>query len=260
MAEMKTLTVNGVTYTVADPDAAHIDDAVVGESAWSGKNIIDRLCPAFTVSGRAVRCAPVEGYPLEVVTALPQSEAGYSRIELRQLGKNLYDKDSYPLTAHYIMWSSGNVMTSKSFLATVGYIPVSGLAGVSVTLNHCPNDKAPGTNAGMAFYDADKVYISGTNDATMTVPENAAYMRFSVPNEHAAGEIQIELGQTVTAYEPYHSGVTVVAELEEPVFDSYRWEALPALPGTNTLYSDVGQTTVTGRKDLIAILQPLTGD
>ena len=51
MKKMKTLTVNGETFAVCDPEAARIDDSVVGEQAWSGKQILDRLCPAFTESG-----------------------------------------------------------------------------------------------------------------------------------------------------------------------------------------------------------------
>ena len=69
MKKMKTLTVNGETFAVCDPEAARIDDSVVGEQAWSGKQILDRLCPAFTESGTIVACEPVEGYPLDVQTA-----------------------------------------------------------------------------------------------------------------------------------------------------------------------------------------------
>ena len=38
--EMKTLTVNGQTYTVADPDAAHIDDTSVSpDKTWSAEKL-----------------------------------------------------------------------------------------------------------------------------------------------------------------------------------------------------------------------------
>ena len=69
MKKMKTLTVNGETFAVCDPEAARIDDSVAGDQAWSGKQILDRLCPAFTESGTIVACEPVEGYPLDVQTA-----------------------------------------------------------------------------------------------------------------------------------------------------------------------------------------------
>lgn len=38
--EMKTLTVNGQTYTVADPDAAHIDDSSTApDKTWSAEKL-----------------------------------------------------------------------------------------------------------------------------------------------------------------------------------------------------------------------------
>lgn len=38
--EMRTLTVNGQTYTVADPDAAHIDDSSVSpDMTWSAEKL-----------------------------------------------------------------------------------------------------------------------------------------------------------------------------------------------------------------------------
>jgi len=74
--EMKTLTVNGKTYIVADPDAAHFDNSKPGDGAWSGKNTVDRLCPAFSESGSVVSCHPVEGYPLSVVSQIQPVQEG----------------------------------------------------------------------------------------------------------------------------------------------------------------------------------------
>ena len=38
--EMKTLTVNGQTYTVADPDAAHIDEtSTAPDKTWSAEKL-----------------------------------------------------------------------------------------------------------------------------------------------------------------------------------------------------------------------------
>lgn len=42
--EMKTLTVNGQTYTVADPDAAHIDDSsTAADKTWSAEKLSGTL-------------------------------------------------------------------------------------------------------------------------------------------------------------------------------------------------------------------------
>ena len=76
MKQMKTITVNGVTYEVSDPNAPVIDDQRVGSSIWSSKNTVDKLCPSFTESGTMVTCEPVETYPLEVVTEIELVQEG----------------------------------------------------------------------------------------------------------------------------------------------------------------------------------------
>ena len=81
MKEMKTLTVNGITYAVTDPTAPRIDDSVIGDAPWSAKKIVDTLCPAFTATGNPVVCTPVEGYPLEVT----------SDSTVKRCGRNLLD-------------------------------------------------------------------------------------------------------------------------------------------------------------------------
>ena len=114
--EMKTLTVNGQTYTVADPDAAHIDDTSVGDKAWSSKNIVDKLCPAFEVSGAEVSCEPVEGYPLQVVSHIEAVQEGSGdpspntwedasdllafAIDEHSCAANLNPGETYRITAH----------------------------------------------------------------------------------------------------------------------------------------------------------------
>ena len=75
MSEIKTLTINGQTFTVADPDAAHIDDTAVGEKAWSSRRImeaveeVDRsaaiICDA---RGQAVTLPDASHRPLKALT------------------------------------------------------------------------------------------------------------------------------------------------------------------------------------------------
>ena len=46
-------------------DGAQIDDTTVTDSApWSGKHIVDMLCPPISETGNPVQCYPVAGYPL----------------------------------------------------------------------------------------------------------------------------------------------------------------------------------------------------
>ena len=238
----------------------NIDDTAVGPEAWSSKHLIDRLCPAFGESGGVVQCEPVEGYPMNIATVLPASEAGHNGITLTQCGKNLFDNNTYAFVRGYVYVKNGDTSNSSNYCYTPDYIDVSHLHGQTITLNHPPIEVGGG-NPGMAFYDADKVYISGTNGYTITVPETAAYLRFSVPVAYIDGsQIQIELGGAVTEYEPYRERVFSV-EFPEPVYGGeYDWAAknIPALAGVNTFYSSTGNTRISGKADPVAIMEKLT--
>ena len=132
MSEIKTLTINGKTYTVSDADsvsfeeeqdlsadqqarardnigAACIDDAKVGADAWSsqktseemdrsisvaGLETIDKLCPSFTESGSVAVCEPVEGYPLGVTSRIEPVQEGSGDPYPPGGGKNFARADS----------------------------------------------------------------------------------------------------------------------------------------------------------------------
>lgn len=133
---------------------------------------------------------------------------GYSKPWAGGAGKNLYDAEKYPLTdGKWINTIQGESTSDTPYSCTLDYIPCDKLQGKTLTLNKRPG----GTNPGVAFYSTKGVsgFISGVknNDATpntpMTfeVPSTANYMRFTVPS--GATDIQIEIGDTATSYEPY---------------------------------------------------------
>ena len=225
---------------------------------------IDKLCPSFSETGSVVRCDPLAGYPLTVTTELPATEAGISRLTLTQCGKNLFDYTQYTFENKLITHAHGVSQDSSGFSSTPDHIPVSHLRGLTITLNHPACEKTHTTSAGLAFYDADKKYISGSSGYSHTVPENAEYIRFSVPREWIDGtngtkeDIQIELGDTVTELTPYwHREFT--AEFPEPMQGgTHMWGAAKGEAGGNTFWSSAGTTTVSGKADLMAIINKLT--
>lgn len=97
-----------------DPGTALIDNSVVGDSAWSSKNTVDKLCPYFTESGNTVVCEPVEGYPLEVVSKIP-ADVGVSKITLYH--SNEYESYEYTVDFHDTYsngrydWTTGELTT-----------------------------------------------------------------------------------------------------------------------------------------------------
>jgi hypothetical protein len=66
-----------------------------------------------------------------------------------------------------------------------------------------PNTRYSISASRHAWYDQNKVYISGSDSApTAPSPSNARFIQFDVPIA-SASTIQLELGSTATAYEPY---------------------------------------------------------
>lgn len=251
-----------------EPGIVNIDDSTVGSSAWSGKNIIERLCPSFHTQGYLVQCTPVEGYPLQVyVCGADDPDTTHAYYTL--CGKNLYDPVAYPMVPKkMIRHTSGNYAESTAFSATEKYIPAAHLQGKTISIRNAPKVTSPGgTNAGIAFYDINKAYISGSSDTTVTVPNNTFFLRFSVDTQHVK-EAQIELGGEVTKYEAYQ-GRTVTADYVPS--DGATEFAAVAPSGVSTLYGyvgivkeegfvpvEVGHLIVTGRADPVAIFEKLT--
>ena len=255
MKEMKTLTINGVTYTVTDPDAASIDDSKVGADAWSSKNIVDKLCPAFTESGAIVTCEPVAGYPLTVT-------ADAEATTITRCGKNLLDlsagnvkavnwiRDDGAVSPNY--WGVEIILppgtyTIKAVLAdgatadtTRDYIhaQANDLAGIYIK----PFAQQPVSGGTLraaqtaTFTDWVRLYVyAGLAIADANYPQKGAEAMLDKYN------VQLEVGNAAAAFEPYNGGT----------FDP--GDTIPALPGINTIYADAGTVTVTGRADPNAI-------
>ena len=253
MKIMQTLTVNGETYKVSDPDAAKKE-----ELNKIYKDAIDKLCPSFSESGAIVTCEPVEGYPLKVVT---ESEGGIDSITLTQCGKNLFDKDKdeYKFTGGYANYNTGVLYSSSNsdYCRIDGYIPVSHLRGKTITIS----PEVGGANPGVAFYkfkeESKELFVGGFKNSG-TVPEEAVFMVFSVPKEKVNSkgvgiDIQVELGSAATGFEEY-CGRTYTAT---PTEKNYEWSNIKAMSGINTIWSSVGVTTVEGKADPVAIIDDL---
>ena len=156
MNQFNTITVNGNTYTVEDPNAAKIDDNVIGDQAWSSRKIIETLCPAFAKEGAVISCTPVAGYALFITTQVAQE----GEITLRHTGKNQFDG----------FWEKGRINTStgenhsdnKSI--RTGYIPI--IPGQSYYFT-----AKKGTNNYPVFYDGEVEYYKSGEQAFPAILE-----------------------------------------------------------------------------------------
>ena len=254
MAYIEKLTVNGSTYDLKDGQAARIDDTSVGADAWSSKNTIDRLCPAFSQTGAVVACEPVAGYPLEV-----SAEDGATAIT--RCGKNLWNL--------------------KSGVSVRSYISASGTPGErygydielppgTYTAHAEPLIDLSSTNErymyGYILNKSDRTVVQSANlivgytktPQTFTLAEGQVYMlchgyALSGITQAQANKmfnedfnVQIEPGSGQTAYEPYQAQVFAPGD------------AVVASAGTNCLFANRGSITVTGRKDPKVVIEKLT--
>ena len=237
MKQMKTLTVNGITYAVTDPTAPRIDDTVLGDAPWSAKKIVDTLCPGFTKTGNIVTCEPVEGYPLAVT-------ADEAATTITRCGKNLLNITAESTTINGVTFTvnaDGSVTASGTATANTNFpLATMTLPAGDYILSGCPSGGGFSTYMVFIQTGSEAVYATGTSKA------------FSSTDGTASRKVLINIQRNVTVtdlvfypmiraaalnkdYEPYNGGTFAPGD------------TIPALPGVNTLWAEAGQITVTGR-------------
>ena len=113
-------------------------------------------------------------------------------------GKNLFNKDDVE-EGYYVNYADGQKYENANYC--IFYSPI----GENVKLT-------TGRVVQLAFFDEDGQYISGDYNSsnvskTFTTPADTAYMWVSVKIADL-NIFQIEIGETVTAYEPYYNQFT----------------------------------------------------
>ena len=218
-------------------------------------------------------------------TGDPSSEnirplSGFTGCSVKHCGKNLYDISSYPLTqGKWINGGDGTQSNNASYASTTDFIPLVGLDGVKITLNKRPGGGSPG----IAFYSGNtyNTFVGGVKNnsgtagepITVTVPAGARYFRFTVPAD--ATDIQVEIGESSTAYEAF-TGDTDTATWEGTVYggsidwktgklrithgyiDSYAGEALPGSWVSDRDVYAAGATPTTGAQVVYQLAEPVT--
>ena len=100
------------------------------------------------------------------------------------------------LTEGYIQWKDGGYTATSSVNQRTGFIPTIGFDKVEISVNLTSN---PNVSTGIAFYDADRNYISGIQSpyngtgedvkaikiVEYDIPANAEYLRSTIFNEFA---------------------------------------------------------------------------
>ncbi len=245
MKRIKTLTVGGETYRITDPEAARIDDTAIQETAvWSGKHTVDMLCPAFSETGSIVACQPVAGYPLTVqaqegatVTRCGKNlwdlKSGVSQVEYTSSGGTVATKWGYRISlpaGTYTLHAEQAGEQSGGFIYGVVNRPDGSYGGsASLVSSGVPTTKV------LTLKEGDAIFLYNGSGNTTETQSNTLFANYN---------IQVELGDTATAYEEYRT-------------ESFAYDpdaTVPALPGVNTFWADSGSITVAGRLDPIAVI------
>lgn len=224
------------------------------EGRFAGiETTIDKLCPSFTETGAAVTCEPVEGYPLTVI-----AEEGANII---RYGKNIVNLDAM-LNSNLTKDENGIYHISKS-VSSVWHFPIPIPANTPVTFTFLDlKGQSPGRNAlislSQAFADGTQGtgMWFGTSEAfpnKATLRYNSEYLRFAIVAYGGSEDywcefsgLQVEIGETPTAYEPYREGEAIQAG-----------QQIAALPGVNTFLADSGVITVSGKANPAAEIEKL---
>lgn len=234
--------------------------------------IMDKLCPPFENTGTLVQCEPMEG--TDIVISAGNIPDTYN---ITVCGKNLYDKDVYPLKiAGYSYSGNSNqgIFSASDTYRRTDFIPVSHLRGQTIVLNHPPSDYGTVSNPGMSFYTSipdvgdnavcKAAWCGGTIGGSIKVPDNAEYMVFCVrkqdaPEGSTPKDIQIEVGSVASSYEDYKvHGTGALTDSDDVV-------VVKAGCGIHTIYAngvivrtDMPEITVSGKADPVAIIDKLT--
>ena len=118
------------------------------------------------------------------------------------VGKNLFNPNASDVAIGYFPSNTTGVLTANTSYNTTGFISVTAEQQYAISVKHY-----------WAWYDSNKVFISGTSNSdtnkTQTAPQNAVYMRASCPIS-AWSVFQVEQSSSPTPFESY--GVKVDLE------------------------------------------------
>lgn len=219
--------IKGVDYF----DGQKGDKGDTGEVTWlyASNNFVNAL--KETASGNPICLTDVS--PLEHDLKIKVDGA----TKVSRYGKNLFDKSK---SARQTRLEEDGNLIEFSTMQTSDFIGIVPNTTYSLT--------ETGSHRGK-FYDSEKRPISSGYDfgefgasCTFTVPENAHYLMFSYFSSYEEG-IQLEVGETVTEYEP-HKEVQTAEVVDGTV------TGLTSVSPNMTLIADAGTIEVEYNRDL----------
>lgn len=236
------------------------DDESVGAKPWSSKQIIDTLCPPLEVAGNPVQCYPVAGYPLGVTASWEPKQEGEGDPSPENI-RPITGLDEVTVTLSDGM-SDGTTATlalpetiyggELDAVTGVGEQTVD-VISLSVADMSGPDGYPGWTNQnwiGNYAQDTNQdVYFQDVADYIASNADGSKKLRF---NGNTVYFVSSELGYTRSEMQSLYPDLIFQFAfkrlLPNPI-QATGGQSIPALPGTNTIYTDADGVTVTGRAD-----------
>ena len=242
-----------------------IDDTkITTANPWSSSKIVETVCPPFEVTGPIVTCNPMAGTPLHVVSQIvpmQEGEGDPSPENVRPItgwdNATLMHNDS-PITLPFGQTVYGGTLDWATGVLTIthGIVDMGTLVwvfnntvwgGKPIFYSSIPG-KAPGYMIQSTSY---KFAASATDPYQLKRYEIMGY------KSDAIVYVYDDRYDSSDAFAKSVSGETIVYQLKAPITIQLTPREILALSGVNTIYTDTGDTTVSGRADPITIINQL---
>lgn len=227
-----TVTIDGTPTDINADDTEAILRRVFGEHTVEGNPVtFDAYLGLETVKSLTLTMNPIQEGTGDPSPTNIRPISGWDSVDVVVTGKNLFDIET--ITAKRYVNGNGELSVSDGWSAS-DYIPIVG--NTNIVISGITNT---GTVAQHAFYDSTKTFISSINPTVMsfTTPSNTRYIRISMRSENPTS-VQVEYGQTATAFVPYETPETHTATFPSTIYG-----------GTAEVVGGVGQSNM-GMVDL----------
>lgn len=248
------------------------DDAVNGKP-WTSLKIVDTLCAPFAAEGNPVTCTPVEGYPMSVQASWeprqegsgdPSPENVRAITGLDEVNVTLSDGVSDGTTATL-------TLPETIYGGTVDAVTGEGSEEVLfLELAIADMNNAEDYPGWRNIRDVIKCVGENWNKPldnehflSCNICSGSAWVgvNTNTPTNPLIYLIKNRFGLTQSQWKEQYPELVVqlCLKLATPTaFQATGGQSLPALPGTNTVYTDADAVRVEGRTDPLATVQALT--
>ena len=259
---------DGTGYIFGESGGGKIDDTTLGrDTTWSSRMIVDSLAPAFEVSGPSITCTPVENYPLNVVSQIDSVQDGDGDPSVDNVrlingwdGATLTHNNT-PITLDFgqtvyggqLDWTTGGLTVDwVKYVADGTEKPSLGQENTKVKRWYfSPTNPTLGNSGARSILcNILKTVTSASADETGCICSGANLISILLPKD------SVQDADAVKGWLQANKPEFVYKTSKVETIQLSPTEVL-ALSGVNTLYTNTGDITVSGRADPNSVIKGL---